>query len=212
MPDGPSYVLYRRDVKMIVYANGQKEVFADESQTAKVPEETPRQPDKKDEVGTKPASAEKTKPVTTDQADYYGGGHTYAPGNEINCKGGSTYFYQNKKIKEKQAYTMMNETGDKQIIGLIGKAKDKHKLQYIGYAAFPLSLISFVTYSSAITYYPAVPGSGARPQVKSINHGQQDVALGIAALAIACPVISVKAKFDRKKYNKQAVKLYNEKF
>ncbi|MFL5763312.1 MAG: hypothetical protein ACJ77K_05165 [Bacteroidia bacterium] len=207
MLDGPSYVLYKSDVKAIRYSNGQREEFA----------ETPK-PAEKVTIDVGPTvtgtsqTNEQQKAVPADQADYYGGGYTYAPGNQIDCIGGSSYRFQNKKIKEKKAYSLMNETGDKKIIALIGKARDKHKLQYLGYAAFPLGIISLVTYSSAIRYTHPPAGSGIKPQVQSINYGQQGVAYGIAIVAAACPVFSIKAKIDRKKYNRQAVKLYNEKF
>jgi hypothetical protein len=198
MPDGPTYVQYKSDVRLIVYANGQKESFEEE---AKKPEE------QKKEISI----SDKTKPANTDNTDYYGGGYAYAPGNQVTAKG-SLYIYQNKRISEKKLYLILNGTGDKQIIGLTGKAKDKHKLQYIGFAAFPVGIIALATYISATKYYPVTPGTAGPQRVRSINHGQQAVGVGLGLVAVACPVISIKAKVDRKRYNRQAVKLYNEKF
>jgi hypothetical protein len=212
MPDGPTYVQYRSDVKKIRYANGQEDIFAEE------PKQASENVEQKPTIsigGQQTMRTEDNKAPSnrgsSENTDYYGGGPTYAPGSQLSARG-SLYIYQQRKISERKLHEILNATGDKKIVALTGKAKDKKRLQYIGFAAIPLGVIAMATYVGATVYQPNPPGSGTKPRVKSINYGQRAVGVGIGIIGAACPVISIKAKIDRKRYNKEAVKLYNQKF
>lgn len=187
--DGPTYIQNKSDLKMIRYANGRSEIFiSGNTNTLK--------------------KEEKTVINVTEETDYYGGpGSSTSPvsANKLTARG-SRYSYQNKFISEKKLHLMLNDTKDRSLMALVGKAKDNKKLQYIGFGAFPLGIASIVAFSSAFTYYPN------SSTIKSVNQSYINLSGVLVAAAISCPVIAIVAKSKRTKYNKEAVKLYNQKF
>lgn len=118
---------------------------------------------------------------------------------------GSRYKYQGRKIGEREMQRILMSTKDKQIIGLVQSAKDANKMQYIGFAAIPLGIGSLVALVNSVNTYPSGSYNGT-------NSGLVTVSVMLAAAAIACPVVSIVSKSKRKKCNREAVKLYNEKY
>ena len=179
--DGPVYIEIKSKVSMIKYANGIKETFKQE-----------------------PIAAKETTPTTTD--DYYGGREIKS--NKIESWG-SKYRYQGRYIKEREMQSVLIDSKNKQVISLIGKAKDAKNLQYIGFAGIPMGVLSigYLWKSTGIFNYNYNYTGG-----KAFN--QQDLAISALCgiVAIACPVISIVSKGNRNKYNRQAIKIYNEKF
>lgn len=137
--------------------------------------------------------------------DYYNG----TPLNNDIEAWGSRYRYQNKYMSEREMQEMLLNTKDKKIMKMVGQAKDAKNLQFIGFAGIPLGItsIAFLWKSTGI-FSSNYNYTGGR------IFNQEDLAVsavcGVAA--IACPVISIVAKSNRQKYNRQAVKMYNEKF
>ena len=179
--DGPMYVENKSDVKMIRYSNGLKEEFQKEQpKTAALP------------------------PPTNDNADYYGG--TAAPNpNKIDIWG-SGYRVNGRRTNERAVQKILLESRDKKIISLVGQAKDTQKLQYIGFAAIPLGLISIIALANSRPYYVATNSYGPR------NNALAALSTVCFVGALACPAISSIEKHKRKNCNRAAVKLYNEKF
>jgi hypothetical protein len=181
--DGPLYVENKSDVKMIKYSNGTKEEFT------------------KDQPKTTPKT---TTATTTGTDDYYGGTAT-ASVNKIDIWG-SHYKTQGKTINEKSMQKLLLESKDKQIVSLVGQAKDAHKMQYIGFAAIPLGMISLVALANSRPYNPTTKTYGAR------NNSIATLSAICFVGTIACPVISSIEKHKRKNCNHAAIKIYNEKF
>ncbi|OFY85476.1 MAG: hypothetical protein A3F72_09880 [Bacteroidetes bacterium RIFCSPLOWO2_12_FULL_35_15] len=119
---------------------------------------------------------------------------------------GSRYKYQGRKIGEREMQRILMSTKDKQIIGLVQSAKDANKMQYIGFAAIPLGIGSLVALANSFNTYSSGSYNGTN------NSGLVSISVILAAAAIACPVISIVSKSKRKKCNREAVKLYNEKY
>lgn len=145
----------------------------------------------------------KEKTITN---DYYSG----TPINNKIEAWGSRYRYQNSYRTEKDIQDVLLATKDRKIIGLVGQAKDAKNLQYIGFAGIPLGItaIGFFWKSTGIFNYTNYNYTNGRV------FNQRDLAISAlcSVAAIACPVISIVAKGNRTKYNRQAVKIYNEKF
>lgn len=113
---------------------------------------------------------------------------------------GQRYKYEGRKIGEREMQRVLMSTKDKQIIGLVQSAKDANKMQYIGFAAFPLGIASI-----------AFLGSAANSN-GTVNSGKLAASAIFLCGAIACPIISGMYKRKRTTSNKKAVQLYNEKY
>jgi hypothetical protein len=177
MPDGPLYKENKTDIKLIKYANGLKEEFSQDAQ----------------------------KPISISSGgndDYFGANVIPTPSkNKIEIRG-SRYKYDDHYINEKMMHTMLMNTKDKKIIGLVQGAKDANALQYIGFAAIPLGIGAIYFLGKSLEY-----SYGNR-----LN--QSDLTLsGICLVgAIACPITSGIYKHKRTLNNREAIRLYNESY
>lgn len=111
---------------------------------------------------------------------------------------GAGYQYQGLPIDEKDMQKKLLESNNKQIIDLIGKAKREQKSQLIGVAAIPLGVMSLLF---------------ILPTALSSEQTLWGTATFICATsAVYCTTISIVSRVKRSYYNRQAVKIYNEKF
>jgi hypothetical protein len=182
-PDGPLYIERKEMISTIRFANGLKEVF---------------------EISTAPLSSAPA------QQDPY-----YSPDRRVSnidpqlfnkiYPRGSKYIYKNDMLSENQLHRLLLKTKDKQIIEQVGRSKDAHTLQYIGFGAIPLGIgaIYFLQKSGfgSYSYYGNGPNNG-------------DLALSAVFFvgAISCPIASGIYKQKRKNYNTNAIDAYNAKY
>jgi len=178
--DGPTYVESKSSIEMIKFSNGVKEVFKQE------------------------APAKTTITVTEKTNEYY----TTAPvkpNNRIDTWG-SRFRYQDRTISERDLHDMLLKTNNKQIMGFVGQAKDAKSMQYIGFAAIPLGITSYIFLIKSTGIFSSSGG------YNRFDSGDLAISAVCAAAAITCPIISGVSKSNRNKYNRQAIKIYNEKF
>jgi hypothetical protein len=178
--DGPLYVELKSNIDMIKFSNGIKEVFKQE-----IPVKT-------------------TITVTEKTNDYY----SNAPiiqNNRIETWG-SRFRYHDRTISERELHEMLLKTNNKQIMGFVGQAKDAKSMQYIGFAAIPLGITSYVFLLKSSGLF------STRGGYNKFDSGDLAVSAICAAAAITCPIISGVSKSNRNKSNRQAIKIYNEKF
>lgn len=116
---------------------------------------------------------------------------------------GNRFRYQGEAISERKLHGVLFNSKDKQIISLAGNAKDAKGLQYIGFGAIPLGVgaIYFLTKGMFSNYYYTGPTSS-------------NLTFSAICLvgAITCPIASGIFKHKRNVSNKEAIKLYNERF
>ncbi|MGQ0828739.1 MAG: hypothetical protein ACT4ON_10120 [Bacteroidota bacterium] len=135
--------------------------------------------------------------ASENKTDYYGG--PAKPTNKIEYLG-SRYQYNKLNINERELHRVLLQSKDKRIISLVGNSKDAYRLQFIGFAAIPLGIGAFSFFAKSISGY-----------FGSIRYNSDLAASGICLIAaIACPIASGIFKHNRTKYNKQAIKIYNE--
>ncbi len=145
---------------------------------------------------------EKTVIQVTDNVDYYGG--TATTSNKIEILGRVKFKQKDRYLNERNLQNVLIQTKDKQIIALVTEAKTSKAMQYIGFAAIPLGIIGLgliatspqYSYSGAITYNDGMLAGGT---------------LCLIA-AVACPITSGVFKKRRLNDNREAIKLYNQKF
>jgi hypothetical protein len=175
--DGPTYIESRSGIDYVIYSNGLKEKML--------------------------VTAAPPKPAPAD-----GGGSDYYDPNtqkslhvdKMQPYGAAKYRFEGRKIGEREMQSVLMKTQDRQIVQLVQNSKDAHKLQYIGFAAFPLGIASIYVLGNSVGSYGRV-SSGA-------------VAGGLLLLggSIACPIISGVFKHKRIVYNRKAVELYNQRY
>ena len=176
--NGPAYIELKSNVKMIIYANGVKEI-----------------------IRAEPAS----------QTQIINGNDDYVSAVDRNLKIeilGNKYLYKGTRHSEKQIQQLLLDTKDRKIAGYVIQAKRAQKLQYVGFGAIPLGIIGLVAIENAIT--PSYTVNGQYSTKTNYNM----VALGAFCIAgsITCPIVSGVFKYKRKKYNSEAIHLYNEKY
>ena len=110
------------------------------------------------------------------------------------------YRYQGHTINQPQMQKILMDTKDKQIIGLVSKAKDARKMEFISFAAIPLAAAAFILVVS-----PSITGS------PSSNDNLPLAGVCLVA-GIACPIISGVNKGKKMRYNSDAIILYNQKY
>ncbi len=131
--------------------------------------------------------------------DYYTGSVT--TNNKIE-RYGSRFRFQGEAISERKLHGVLFNSKDKQIVSLTGNAKDAKGLQYIGFGAIPFGIgaLFFLTRGMG-NYYYSGPSSS-------------DLTFSAICLvgAISCPIASGIFKHKRNVSNREAIKLYNERF
>lgn len=112
------------------------------------------------------------------------------------------YIYKNQYYNEREIQDFLLETKNKTIIGYVTKARQAKRWQYIGFAAIPLGIVGGYALGSSNTYNL----NGTLSTNKTL------ATLGGLCLAgaIACPIGSGIFKYNRKEYNRKAIKLYND--
>ena len=179
--DGPIYIEVKAGVKMVIFANGMKEIFEEQ----KVIVETITRP-QTDEHLVKEA------PVST----------------KIDMWGQNKYKFKNDILNEKEVQDLLIQTKDKKIISLVTSAKSAKSGQFIGFAGIPLGVgAGVLLVSSIINGNYGIFRSNSGPDTDYLAGG----AVCMVA-AIACPVISMTMKNKRTKCNREAIKLYNQKY
>ncbi len=162
--DGPTYSESKSNIKQVNYASGMKEVFE-----AKLPEEQ------------KVVYLYKSEQVDETQSGKIDMLHT------------NKYRQQNKYYNEREMHKLLINSNDRKIVDLVKVSKRSHGLQYIGFAAIPLGIITLA--STEAFNDPAI----------GISVG------GICLLGtIACPIASGVFKKRRNASNQAAVNLYNQ--
>ena len=127
--------------------------------------------------------------------------------NKIEIRG-SRYRYHGSFISEREVHKLLLESKNKSIISLVGRSKDAHILQFIGFAAIPLGIaaLHFFEQSGYGSY-----GYGSYGYVK-YNDGDMVLSTVCLVGAVACPVASIINKHKRTMSNRKAIKIYNEQF
>jgi hypothetical protein len=152
-----------------------------------------------------PGQPSKTTPSSSSNIDsspdYYGG--SVQPTKKIEVWG-SRYKYENRIIKEKELQNVLMQTKDKKIMAAVQQAKTAKGLQYIGFAAIPLGIASLVFLTASV---PSSTSNNTRlnPDLVALS--------GVCLIgAVACPIASGIFKHKRTLSNREAVRLYNEKY
>lgn len=178
--DGPNYIESKSNIQMIKYSNGIKEVF----------------------------NQEPTKVVTNVKSNDYYSPEPPKLNNKIESWG-SRFRYQGHTISEREMQEVLLKSKNKQVIGLVGQAKDAKKMQYIGFAGIPLGVTSVIFLWKSTGMFS---NSYNYTNGKLFNSSDLAISAVCAAAAITCPIVSGISKGNRNKYNRQAIKIYNEKF
>ncbi|MBL7889174.1 MAG: hypothetical protein JNL24_06455 [Bacteroidia bacterium] len=178
--DGPNYIESKSNIQMIKFSNGIKEVF----------------------------NQEPAKVVTNTKSNDYYTPEPVKPNNKIDTWG-IRYRYQGHTISEREMQEVLLKSKNKQVIGLVGQAKDAKKMQYIGFAGIPLGVTSVIFLWKSTGIFS---NSYNYTNGKLFNSSDLAISAVCAAAAITCPIVSGISKGNRNKYNRQAIKIYNEKF
>ena len=153
---------------------------------------------------TASAPAVQPAPTLSQQAppetggDYYGGPVT--PRYKIQMYG-SRYVYNNHSIGERELHRVLQETKDKELLALVQDSKDAHKMKFIGFAAIPLGIASLVVFSNSYN-----------PRSAKFSSGKLATSGLLLCGAIACPIISGIYSHRRTACNRQAIRIYNQKY
>lgn len=115
---------------------------------------------------------------------------------------GSRFKYQGGYIPENRAHEIMLQTKDKRLINIISQAKDAKSMQYIGFAGIGFGVASYIFFLKSIFYSSR----------SSLNQNDLTVSGFCLAAAITCPIISGINKSKRNQYNREAMRLYNERY
>ncbi len=117
---------------------------------------------------------------------------------KIETLGNNHHFrYQGDFMSELEIYSFLLSENDKDINVQIKKSKKCHGLQFIGFVAIPLGITGLITMATG-----------------SEQNDNTIIALGglCSLTAIACPISSGIFKRNRGKANKEAVRIYNQKY
>lgn len=121
--DGPTYIELKSNVRMIVYANGVKEII---------------------KAGPNPENNKLSLSVSDD----YINPAILNPKIQIE---GNRYLLKGNMHSERKIQRLLLDTKDKQIAGYVTKAKRAQKLQYVGFGAIPLGIAGLLLMESAVT-------------------------------------------------------------
>jgi hypothetical protein len=116
---------------------------------------------------------------------------------------GNHFRFQGEAIDEHKLHDVLFKSKDKQLISLAGNAKDAKGLQYIGFGAIPLGVGALYFLSKGFFSNPYYGGPTTRN-------------LTLSAIcfvgAISCPIASIYFKNKRNYSNREAIRLYNERY
>jgi hypothetical protein len=182
--DGPLYIEKKETIRSIRFANGLKEEFDLNTVT----------------LSSLPVSQDAyyQENIVINNIDPRQFNKIYPRGSKFN--------YRNDLISENQLHRMLLKTKDKEIIEQIGRSKDAHILQYIGFGAIPLGI--------GTIYFLEKSGLGTYNSYYQTSRNNGDMVLSAVFLvgAITCPIASGIFKQKRKTYNSNAVDIYNAKY
>lgn len=174
LPDGPSYIEAKSNIRTIKFSNGIVEKI-DPSQI----------------------------PVTS----------SYVLSNKIEMRGFG-FRYQNRNISEGEMHKILLQSKNKKIINLVRQAKNARGMQFMGFGAIPLGVLSLVFVSlaqgSTSRNYNYYTGNYTTTSDNSERATYYSLAVISVSGAVACLVNIGISKHNRFKYTKEAVKLYNE--
>ena len=182
MPDGPSYVENKSNLKAIKYANGMVENF----ETPNV-QPTPIEPIPSDEPIAKVELSSKIS---------YSGGR---------------YIYQNHLLDDEELNSMLMQTKDKRIMGLSSEALSAKSASNIWIGVFPFAIGATVAIPYWAVYAINYNNNWGDTNRSERDMRAALALLGIAG-TIACPVAGGAFKSKRNRCNRRAVELYNEKY
>jgi hypothetical protein len=126
------------------------------------------------------------------------------------------YKCNNKWVSEDKMQSVFKETKDENLIRLVRNSNISSWNKHIGYAAIPAGVgcvVSFLVFKANLDSYNNSPNQTITHQLSEKEYNQWLTVIGIFASAtISFPVMSKIADISRGKYNRQAIKLYNEKY
>lgn len=192
--DGPTYVVLKSDVKLIRYSNGVKEEF-------------------------QPQLPADSSPVNNSGDNIYYESKAVTTGKIQPV--GNRFVWQGSSMSESGLHQMLLETKDKRIAELVQKSKNNKGLQYIGFAAIPAGILALsfwlegainnANYNSNSTYNSNGYGSGS-PYNTYNTTNYTAIGTVFFVVAVACPIGSAVFHQNRKKYNLEAIRIYNDKY
>lgn len=188
IPGGPLYIEKKSELSQIKFSNGVKETFKNE---APAQQAAPQIAQNDYVVIQKPLS---------NKIEYYGNQMTY----------------RDNRIDENYLHDLLLQTKNKKIATLVQKAKERKTLQLVGLAAIPLGAASYIYFlKSTGIFYNSYTGTPYNtPGNSTLGLNNNDLAWSSVFLigAISCPIASGIFKSQRRTYNREAIKIYNEKF
>ena len=126
------------------------------------------------------------------------------------------YYYNNKSIKEKKMHLILNDTKDENIIRLVRNANISSWNKHIVYAAIPTGFacaVSLIIFKFKNDNYRNSSNQNFSHQLSTNEYNEWVTAICILAGAtITFPIMSDIDRHNEYKYNKKAIKLYNEKY
>ncbi len=172
--DGPMYVEKKADIVQISFSSGMKQTFE---------KTTEEYFDEKQKPGAFDLNVRHPAPAYSAKMELFGNAYRFR--------------FQNSLINEREMYSIMLDTRDKELIEKVADSKHYHGLQFLGFAAIPLGIAGLACIATG----------------GDSNEGEY-IALGAVSIAaaIACPIASGVSKKKRGDANKAAVKLYNQKY
>ena len=135
--------------------------------------------------------------------DYYGNPAPIVHNNSDNkiYEFGSRYRYDNRIIGEREMQNMLMNTKDKNIMGLTENAKQAKGLQYIGFGGIIFGTAAFIFLVNSGLSSTAAQSSNS---LKAAG--------ACAIIAVSCPIASGIFRANRRRYNSDAINLYNQKY
>lgn len=129
-------------------------------------------------------------------------------------KVGTKYSYHNVLIIEKEMWHMLLKNENEKVVKLIKSAKSAHRRQYIGFGAIPMGILAIIFMALAENSIPQDYYGTGTTTVTAEQQSAYNTYLALSMVSVggmlACPAITVVSKIQRAKYNRAAIKLYNE--
>ena len=147
----------------------------------------------------------KAAPIVEKNSDYYADPPLAMTSKKIGQLG-SHYTYNGLLLSENELYYVLLKKKDVKIAGCVEQAKKSRGMQYIGFGAIPFGIAA---------YYCLLYGSGLGSYNTNSGYTQStyySFAAVCGIIAVACPIESIISKGNRNRANKDAVKMFNEKY